>query len=98
MALQIHSLRDRQPGGEKVVPGKRLYLTAEGDALVEHGDPAAAFLYCTEEQSVSKEEYEALSGQQSKGATEKERTAGTEDKNRSKARSTKSKSSEQGGD
>lgn len=44
----------------KTTPGKRLYLTADKDRLVEEGDPKAAFLYCTDTAQVPAAELERL--------------------------------------
>jgi hypothetical protein len=44
MALEIRSLRDLAPRPAAITADRRLWLTADRDAVVEDGDPAAAFL------------------------------------------------------
>jgi len=43
-----------------IVPGKRLYLTADGSTLVPTGHKDARTLYCTELKSVPRKEFESL--------------------------------------
>lgn len=44
----------------KVKATERLYLTAGKDRLVRHGDPAAAFLYCSVGREVDEVEARSL--------------------------------------
>lgn len=54
-------IQPENKGGNRVKPGKRLYLTADGSKLVEAG-PEAATLYCSEHATVPKDEFERLAG------------------------------------
>lgn len=59
MALKFET-EDKAHKGALVTPGERLYLTGDKKTLVRDGDTRAAFLYCTEDQEVSRSEYEKL--------------------------------------
>lgn len=55
----------KEPGQSKpglVMPGRRLWLTADGKALVEDGDPRAASLWCNAAMEMPRDEYERLTG------------------------------------
>lgn len=45
---------------EMTIPGRRLWLTADRDRVVEDGDPDAKVLWCTEDDEVPLEEAERL--------------------------------------
>lgn len=67
--------------GERITVDRRVWLNAARDAIVEDGDPAAAFLYATEGKRVPREEAERLGLLVGKGA---KRSAPAEDKQASK--------------
>ncbi len=56
--LSIASLRDSvQVGAAQVKPGMRLFLNAKRDKLVPDGHADAAFLYCSDTESVPADEF-----------------------------------------
>jgi hypothetical protein len=46
VALAIRLLRDKEEGMGSIIPGRRLWLTADGTRLVEDGDLDARSLFC----------------------------------------------------
>jgi hypothetical protein len=46
VALAIRLLRDKEAHMGSIIPGRRLWLTADGTRLVEDGDVEARSLFC----------------------------------------------------
>lgn len=77
--LKIKTLRDQAAGGNRVVVNQRLFLTADGGQLVEEGDKAAAFLFCSPGKAVEVDELARL-GAEVDGDGKKRDKKPTEDK------------------
>ncbi len=77
---KIKTLRDGGTG-IRVTVNERLFVNRAGDALVEHGDPTAAFQFCSPGKRVLRSELERFGRTPGKPAGGKKRDkAGTEDK------------------
>ena len=71
--LKIQPLNKGATGDSRFVPGRRLWLSKDGQ-LVEDGDPRAASLYCSEFAAVNRKEYDALTEQPAKKSAKKKRS------------------------
>jgi len=60
MALTIRLFRDKEGDMGSIIPGRRLWLTADKSRLVEDGDPDAATLYCGPTDGISEADAKRL--------------------------------------
>ena len=61
MALKLDYLRDRKERNMgHIIPGRRLWLTADGTQLVEDGHPEARSLFCGPSDEISEADAECF--------------------------------------
>jgi hypothetical protein len=80
VALAIRLLRDKEEGMGNIIPGRRLWLTADGTRLVEDGDLEARSLFCGPGDEISEADAERFGLKASPPPEDKAVKAPPEDK------------------